>query len=276
MQTLCPKNWTAFQHYKHRRPPWIRLYRVLLDDFAFQSLPIASRAIAPALWLIASEYDAGRIPFDMPMLAFKLRLSQQDVANALNPLIDNGFFIIEDVVLAPQLRDASGALAARKQNVTTETETETETEKDLRATVPAAHVAAPVAKPKAKRKARRKGEPLPPDQAEGFAMFWSVYPRKHDKAKAVEAWAKIAPDEALTAAIIAAVQIAAASHDWRKEAGRFVPYPTTWLNGRRWEDEAAAPMPPGPGNNWNCPPGIYPLELPADDPRRIAYGMRGI
>ena len=24
---------------------------------------------------------------------------------------------------------------------------------------------------------------------------------------------------------------------WKKDSGRFVPYPATWLNNRRWEDE---------------------------------------
>ena len=28
--------------------------------------------------------------------------------------------------------------------------------------------------------------------------------------------------------------------DWRKEAGRFVPNPATWLNQQRWEDEPPA------------------------------------
>ncbi|MNY63023.1 hypothetical protein D3C86_1999290 [compost metagenome] len=27
------------------------------------------------------------------------------------------------------------------------------------------------------------------------------------------------------------------SHDWLKDGGKYVPMPTTWLNGRRWEDE---------------------------------------
>ena len=27
------------------------------------------------------------------------------------------------------------------------------------------------------------------------------------------------------------------SEDWKKEGGKFIPYPTTWLNGKRWEDE---------------------------------------
>jgi hypothetical protein len=39
------KNWTQFQHYRHRRPPWIKLHHGLLDDFAWHRLPEASRAL---------------------------------------------------------------------------------------------------------------------------------------------------------------------------------------------------------------------------------------
>lgn len=27
------------------------------------------------------------------------------------------------------------------------------------------------------------------------------------------------------------------SDDWQRDDGRYIPHPTTWLNGRRWEDE---------------------------------------
>lgn len=39
------------------------------------------------------------------------------------------------------------------------------------------------------------------------------------------------------------------SRDWTKEGGQFVPYPATWLNQRRWEDEDEPPTsgPPDPG-----------------------------
>ena len=27
------------------------------------------------------------------------------------------------------------------------------------------------------------------------------------------------------------------SEDWLKEKGQYIPYPTSWLNQKRWEDE---------------------------------------
>jgi hypothetical protein len=41
MTRLRVKNWAEFQHYRHRRPPWIKLHHGLLDDFAWHRLPEA-------------------------------------------------------------------------------------------------------------------------------------------------------------------------------------------------------------------------------------------
>jgi len=35
------------------------------------------------------------------------------------------------------------------------------------------------------------------------------------------------------------------SESWNRDGGRYIPHPSTWLNGRRWEDELA-PAPPSP------------------------------
>jgi hypothetical protein len=68
------KNWTKFQHFKDRRPPWVKLYRDILDDLEWHELdPLAAKVLV-MLWLIASE-DEGRIP-DTKTLAFRLRLTE--------------------------------------------------------------------------------------------------------------------------------------------------------------------------------------------------------
>ena len=72
---------------------------------------------------------------------------------------------------------------------------------------------------------------------EGFAEFWTAYPRKKSKAAAERAWAKIRPGEELQAEILAALEQAKQSRDWQKEGGQYIPYPATWLNARGWEDE---------------------------------------
>ena len=70
-----------------------------------------------------------------------------------------------------------------------------------------------------------------------FYMFWDNYPKKVAKQAAVKAWKKLNPDHELAEKIAIAVQRWKRTDEWRKEGGQFVPYPATWLNGRRWEDE---------------------------------------
>ena len=112
---LRPKNWKTFQHYKKRTPPWIKLHRTLLDDFDYQRLPVASKALAPMLWLLASEYDDGIFDGSADLLAFRMRWDVKDINAGLKPLIDAGFFV-----------DASDMLASCLQHATLETEGEGE------------------------------------------------------------------------------------------------------------------------------------------------------
>jgi hypothetical protein len=122
---LTPKNWDNFQHYKHRSPPWIKLHKNLLDDMAFQRLPVASKAIAPMLWLLASESHDGVIHKSPEEIAFRLRMTEKEVISAIKPLIDNGFFIEDSNVLAERLQGAT--TEKRQSRVETEKETETKT-----------------------------------------------------------------------------------------------------------------------------------------------------
>lgn len=111
------KNWSKFQHYKNRCPPWIKLQKELLDDYEFACLPIASKALAPLLWLLASESLEGDFEAHPTRLAFRLRWPVSDIIDGLIPLIKQGFIV-----------DASEALAECLQGATPETETETEAE----------------------------------------------------------------------------------------------------------------------------------------------------
>ena len=119
---LVTKNWTEFQHYKDRSPPWIKLHKGLLDDRQYQSLPIASRALAPMLWLLASESKDGSFDADHEELAFRLRTSVKDVAAGLGPLVAKGFFV--------PAQDASEPLAKRLQGADPEGEGETKGEEE--------------------------------------------------------------------------------------------------------------------------------------------------
>ena len=145
---LRPKNWTRFQHYKDRRPPWIKLYRNLLDDRAFMCLPTASKALAPLLWLLASDDENGDIQGDVADIAFKLRMSTVELNIALMPLIANGMF-----------EDDSAVLASCVQVAIPETETEGEGEREKSPLTP------PLQGGKQKKVSDRKARAVPlPEQ----------------------------------------------------------------------------------------------------------------
>lgn len=114
---LKPKNWAVFQHYKDRCPPWIKLHRDLLNDRVFMCLPLASKALAPLLWLLASESKDGVFDGSLDELVFRLHITPKDYQDGVKPLIDKGFFVV-----------ASGVLAECYQDAIPETERETETE----------------------------------------------------------------------------------------------------------------------------------------------------
>jgi len=86
-------------------------------------LPIASKALAPMLWLLASESKDGVFDGSLDELVFRLHITPKEYQDGVKPLIDNDFFIL-----------VSGVLAERKQVAIPETEGETETETKKKAT----------------------------------------------------------------------------------------------------------------------------------------------
>ncbi len=70
-----------------------------------------------------------------------------------------------------------------------------------------------------------------------FMVWWNRYPRKESKAKAWEAWERIAPPKPFIDELLAAIEWQSKSDKWVKDGGQYVPMPTTYLNGRKWEDK---------------------------------------
>ena len=119
------KNWAAYQHYRERRPPWVKLHRTLLDDAEFARIDASHARILVLLWLIASEHDGGALP-DVPALAWRLRLPESAVVDAIASL---GHWVepVEQPassLLAACEQGASKMLASRAPAHSRETETE--------------------------------------------------------------------------------------------------------------------------------------------------------
>ena len=83
---------------------------------------------------------------------------------------------------------------------------------------------------------------------EQFNQWWELYDYKVDKTKAMKSWAKMTDlerSEALSS-VVWYVEATTTSNAPRDPLKPFIPKrknPTTWLNGRCWEDEAYKPKP---------------------------------
>lgn len=84
-----------------------------------------------------------------------------------------------------------------------------------------------------------EGKCLPKHKPERFERFWDAWPKGHKKARrsAVRAWDRLKASDKLLDRMAEALAQQMQSDQWKRG---FVPYPATWLNGRRWEDEPDA------------------------------------
>lgn len=97
------------------------------------------------------------------------------------------------------------------------------------------------AKDKDKEKDSEEKERAKLDTPDGFDEFWAVYPSGKAKADAVKAWGKLRADE--RALCIPAIVAQIKSNHFRGHDGKdYVPYASSWLNARRWEDEIKTPV----------------------------------
>lgn len=72
---------------------------------------------------------------------------------------------------------------------------------------------------------------------QNFEKFWKAYPKKRDKGNAEKWFKKNKPSEELINLMIKQIERFKDTNDWKKQDGQFIPYPTTWLNAKMWEDE---------------------------------------
>jgi hypothetical protein len=203
--SITPKNWKSFQHYKERTPSWIKLHKGLLTDFAFTRLPVASRALAPMLWLLASEYEGGEITASLEEVAFRVHMSEEELLVALSPLIGSGFFVSSEVLAKPE-RDSSSRRGEKRTIIE---------EKTFVATAP-------------------KGN-------SDFEEFKKAYPRRAGNYGWAAAEKKF--NSLVKTGVDAKIIIAAAVKLCQTLRSRinteFIPMPASWLNSEDFTDIAA-------------------------------------
>lgn len=103
------------------------------------------------------------------------------------------------------------------------------------------HTCAPSQKSKTDREGQKAKE-------EWFSEFWQAYPKKRNKARAKQAFFRIKKIDKVFPVMMQALGRQKVSADWQKDGGQYIPLPTTWLNGERWEDvEQVEVQPPASG-----------------------------
>lgn len=212
MEFVRVRNFKKFQHYKHRKPPWIRLYFDLLSDQDFFRLRGDVKFQIIAFFMLASQCN-NKISTDLEWIRTKIQCAE---TIDLQALLDTGF--IEE--WKPR---ASTMLATRKQ-VAPNSLSDTD---------------------KSREEKSREEPPNPPAPSAldvGFEEFWKCYPRKVGKTAARKAWSRIHPQNGTREIIFGAVESQKQSAQWQKDNGQFIPNPATWLNQGRWEDEIEKPL----------------------------------
>ncbi len=70
-----------------------------------------------------------------------------------------------------------------------------------------------------------------------FERFYSLYPKKKKKAKALSWFLKHQPSCELVDKMLEAVKQQSLTLDWQKANGKYIPHPCSWLNAEAWENE---------------------------------------
>jgi hypothetical protein len=207
------KDWSSFQSYKDRNPPWIRFHKKILDGYEFQSMTVNSRAMLPMLWLLASEDkdpSSGMLRICYEKIAFRLRTSVDEVTKVIDECVR--FDFIEYV---EQKQQVTELLQNSHESVTPETETETYN-KEIES-------------------------PLPPsgecDDEKQFEDFWESW-EPYDMKKGNKFHAKKSFQKALKLTTFQKLKSSSNLYCSDCRAGKIkTQHIATWLNQHGWENQ---------------------------------------
>ena len=200
---------------------------IRITSEVWQNAPVGGTELLCLLALADFANDAGEAYPSIATLAGKLRMSERNTQYLLKKLEAQGLLRILRSTGPKgcnlyQVQTSHTAKAAPVQSVACEG---------------AMGSVKPVQTPAPKPSLNHQEPSSTRKPPAGFEAFWASYPRKKSKGDAEKAWKALKPDDALAGAIVQAVAHAAESEDWRKDGGRYVPYPATWLRAKGWMDE---------------------------------------
>jgi hypothetical protein len=73
-----------------------------------------------------------------------------------------------------------------------------------------------------------------------FLDFWQAYPRKANKQDALRAWQQTTEVRPDLSVILNAIKEQSKTKSWMEG---YIPHPSSWLRGHRWEDETEIKLP---------------------------------
>ena len=227
---------------------WIKITTDIFDDekiLLIESLPDSYAIITVWFKLLclagkqnnSGVFLMGRIPYTDKMLATIFRMKETTVTLALRTFEDFGMIEIVDGVITIPNWNKHQSLDAYEKRKERDRLYQAERRAAQRALVEKSSDESSDIAPLEEDKDIDKELDKDKEDIYPFDEFWSAYPKKKAKEAARKAWNKLKPDETLGKAIIQAVIENAKTKDWLKENGKYIPYPATYLNGKRWEDE---------------------------------------
>ena len=246
MQFLRVRNFERFQHYKDRKPIWIKLYLGLMEDYYFCQLNDAHRYHVIAIMLLASRYQ-NQIPYDKRWIAAEIKATGVVDFDAL---VNSRFIEVYD--------DASKTLASCYQDASLEKRIEEKNREEKTPLTPLRGDASETTTP--------KGVTSPKEDSPGFASFWSAWPkhfRKVGKSNCVRIWSRKRL-EPLTEQVLKSLERCKASLDWKKENGQFIPQPASWLNDTPWETDPGDLVGAAPSDGFDDFRGNSPSQIAPD------------
>jgi len=264
MNYLRVTNWEKFQQCD-RDAPWIKLHTRLLQDYEFMNISDSDR-LGFILILVYAGRNGNKIPNDSKWLSSIFIMDGFDINKLIEMELLEEFdekkhtkynkerkLRIENRRTKDRDRkrdkqsnsesDLTQTFSDPQDSASSETETETETETDINT-----HLF-PEEKQLFKNKnleVNRKGKinkQLEIVYSEDFLEWYKHYPRKSAKQDAFKAWNDPNYNFAFPPLkeMIAAVELQKRSAAWTKDDGGAIPFPATWLRGKRWEDEPYVP-----------------------------------
>jgi hypothetical protein len=97
-------NWGKFQHYKDRRPVWIKLYTELSSRDDWRSLTFAERGLLVTIWIEYAQ-ARGRLRVSSVLSSVPLRGHLRRALSGLTRLNDAGFIRLVDSKPLAQIKN---------------------------------------------------------------------------------------------------------------------------------------------------------------------------